>query len=201
MSASARHADAMSFDRRAFDEFSALVRARRTSMFVDHDREVPMDLVAELCELATWAPNHKATFPWRFAVFTGAGRARLGETMADDMIRADFGDETKRAKTRTKYLRTPMTLVVGCTPHANEMLHDENRDAVAAGIENLLLGATTLGLASFWSTPALTQPKATLELCGFAPDDRIVGIIYLGWAAGEPPIPERQSPPIAHVDG
>lgn len=185
----------MNPDRTDFDKFSKLVRSRRTSMIVDQTREVPHDLIAELCGLTTWAPNHKKTWPWRFAVFTGAGRIRLGDTMADEMVRADFGDDVKRAKTRVKYLRTPAVLVVGCTPDVNEMLHAENRDAVAAGIQNLLLGATTLGLASFWSTPALTQPTSVLELCEFGPDDRLVGIIYLGWATQEFAAPER--PPIA----
>ena len=129
-------------------------------MIVDQTREVPLDLIAELCGLATWAPNHKKTWPWRFAVFTGAGRAHLGNTMADEMERVGFGDDVKRAKTRVKYLRTPAILVVGCAPHDNEMLHAENRDAVAAGIQNMLLGATTLGLASFWSTPALDPARA-----------------------------------------
>ena len=188
-------------DRVRFEEFSALVRARRTSMIVEQGREVPLDVIAELCGLATWAPNHKKTWPWRFAVFTGAGRARLGDTMADDMERVGFGDDTKRAKTRTKYLRTPATLVVGCAPHDDEMLHDENRDAVAAGIQNLLLGATTLGLASFWSTPALAQAPAVLDLCGFASTDRLVGVIYLGWATQHCPAPERPQLPITHVTG
>ncbi len=162
---------------------------------------MPLDLIAQLCGLATWAPNHKKTWPWRFAVFTGPGRARLGETMADEMERADFGDEVKRAKTRGKYLRTPAILVVGCASHPDDMLHAENRDAVAAGIQNLLLGATTLGLASFWSTPALTQPTAVLDLCGFDPNDRLVGVIYLGWATQDCPAPERPLPAITHVTG
>jgi nitroreductase len=185
----------------SFEDFANLVRTRRTSMVVDQDREVPLDLVAELCGLATWAPNHKKTWPWRFAIFTGDGRARLGTTMADEMERVGFGDDVKRAKTRTKYLRTPATLVVGCAAHDDEMLHAENRDAVAAGIQNLLLGATTIGLATFWSTPALTQPPAVLRLCGFAPDDRIVGVIYLGWAAQPAVAPERPRLPITHVTG
>jgi nitroreductase len=188
-------------DRTDFDDFSELVRSRRTSMIVDQQREVPLDLVAELCGLATWAPNHKKTWPWRFAVFTGAGRAALGETMADEMERVDYGDDAKRAKTRAKYLRTPAVLVVGCAPHDDEMLHNENRDAVAAGIQNLLLGATALGLASFWSTPALERPRRVLELCGFEADDRLVGIVYLGWAAQDCPVPERPQFPITHVTG
>lgn len=168
-------------------------------MIVDQTRPVPLDLIAELCGLATWAPNHKKTWPWRFAVFSGDGRATLGDTMADEMERAEFGDESKRAKTRTKYLRTPATLVVGCGPDDNEMLHVENRDAVAAGIQNILLGATALGIASFWSTPAITRPRAVLDLCGFGADDRIVGIVYLGWATQECAAPDRPQLPITHV--
>jgi nitroreductase len=186
-------------DRAEFDAFSTLARSRRTSMIVDQERDVAQETIAELCGLATWAPNHKKTWPWRFALFTGGGRARLGETMADEMDHAGIGDDAKRAKTRQKYLRTPAVLVVGCTPHENPMLHDENRDAVAAGIQNLLLGATSLGLASFWSTPAITQPSTVLELCGFGPDDRIIGIIYLGWATQECAAPERPRLPITHV--
>lgn len=183
-----------------FDSFADLVHARRTAMIVEPDRQVPLDVVRDLCALATWAPNHKKTAPWRFAVFTGDGRARFGETMATDMERAGIGDDGKLAKTRVKYLRTPTILVVGASAHDNEMLHLENRDAVAAGIQNLLLGATTLGLASFWSTPGLTQPPATLELCGFAPDDRIVGVVYLGWANQQAPPTTRAEPTILHVD-
>jgi nitroreductase len=189
----------MAPDRTPYEHLADLVRARRTSMLVDGDREVPDALVEELCRLATWAPNHKKTWPWRFAIATGDGRARLGAAMADEMDRADFGDEAKRAKTRVKYLRTPTVLVVGCAPHADEMLHAENRDAVAAGIQNLLLGATALGLASFWSTPALAQPPAVLELCGFEPDDRLVGIVYLGWAAQACPAPQRPVPTITRI--
>ncbi len=168
-------------------------------MVVDQERPVPTELIDDLCELATWAPNHKRTWPWRFALFTGDGRARLGAAMADEMDRADFGDDAKRTKTRTKYLRTPATLVVGCAPHDNAMLHAENRDAVAAGIQNLLLGATALGLASFWSSPALEQPESVLELCEFDADDRIVGIVYLGWATQSCPSPDRPVPRVARI--
>jgi nitroreductase len=177
-----------------FEQFAELARSRRTSLLMDRNRPVERTIVDELCELASWAPNHKKTWPWRFAEFTGQGRARLGESMVADMVDADFGDDVKRTKTLTKYLRAPTVLVVGCTPHDNAMLHDENRDAVAAAIQNLLLAATARGLASFWSTPALTRAPRVLELCGFDPDDRLVGFVYLGWPGGTCAAPDR--PPV-----
>jgi nitroreductase len=184
-----------------FDEFAELARARRTHMIVDREREVPTELIERLCELATWAPNHKRTWPWKFAACTGDARYRLGEAFVADMIDRDFGDEGKRVKTLTKYGRTPAVLVVGCAPHEKPSLHDENRDAVAAGIQNLLLGATAMGLASFWSTAPLIDAPRVLELCGFDADDRIIAVIYLGWATSTVEPPQRPPVDVAHLDG
>lgn len=182
-----------------FETFADLVRSRRTHMFVDQQRPVDAALIDELCALATWAPNHKQTWPWRFASVTGEARAKLGEAFADDMAARDFGDEGKRAKTRTKYTRTPNVLVVAAAAHANELFDVENQYAVAAGIQNLLLGATALGLASFWGSPPLPDSPAALALCGFQPSDRIVGVIYLGWATGTNPAPPRPAPAVHHL--
>jgi nitroreductase len=177
-----------------FDQFAELARSRRTSLLIDRDRMVDSNLIEDLCEVAGWAPSHKKIWPWRFACFTGDGRARLGETMVRDMVEADLGDDVKREKTRSKYL------AVGCAPHPNEMLHLENRDAVAAAIQNLLLGATAMGLASFWSTPALTSPARVLDLCGFDPADRLVGVLYLGWPDGTCAAPARPRTPVSRID-
>lgn len=179
---------------------ATLVRERRTHLLVDADDPVPVELIRELCDLATWAPNHKKTWPWRFACFTGDGRSRLGEAFVADMVAADVGDEGKRTKTAGKYRRAPAVVVVGCAAHEHPTFHDENRDAVAAGIQNLLLGATAAGLASFWSTPPVMSGATTLELCGFDPDDRIIGVIYLGWPTSAVEAPERPAAPFVHVD-
>jgi nitroreductase len=182
-----------------FDEFADLARSRRTHMLVDTDRPVPTDLVDRLCEVGTWAPNHKRTWPWRFAHLTGDARLRLGEAFVADMVDREFGDEGKRTKTLTKYARTPSILVVGCAPHDNPSLHDENRDAVAAAIQNVLLGASASGLASFWSTPPLNDSARALALCGFGADDRLVAVIYLGWAASDVAAPERPPAEVNHI--
>jgi nitroreductase len=182
-----------------FDAFASLVRSRRTHMLVERDREIDRGVIEQLCELAAWAPNHKKTWPWRFASLTGDARARLGEAFAADMVDRDFGDEGKRDKTRTKYTRSPNILVVGCAADAKPTIHDENRDAVAAGVQNLLLGATALGLASFWSTAPLIDSPRALDLCGFAPDDRIVAVIYLGHPTSSVEAPARPTPPITHL--
>lgn len=179
----------------SLDQVEALVTSRRTSLLCDPDRPVPDELVDRLVELIRWAPNHKRTWPWRVAVVTGEGRARLGEAFAADLEASGRpADDPKVVKNRTKYLRAPLVVVVGAAPHDNELLDAENRYAVAAGIENLLLGARAAGLASFWASPPVCPRPRALAVCGFPADTELVGVVYLGWPTGEPPVPER--PPI-----
>lgn len=180
-------------------ELAALVRARRTSLVLDSEREVPAPLVDELCELLTWAPNHKRTWPWELAWLTGEARARMGNAAADAM--AARGDEPfKVDKTRRKYLRAPGVLVVGSAPGDSPLRTVENRDAVAAGIQNVLLGATASGLANFWSSCPKGADAAVSDACGFPAGTAIVAIIYLGWPTGSVEVPERPPLSVRHLD-
>ncbi len=174
--------------------FAELARSRRTSMVVDRERAVSRATVKQLCELAQWAPNHKRTWPWRFAIADGDGRSHLGNTIADAMEL--HGDPPEKiAKARTKYLRTPSVLVVGSAVGESAVRTAENRDAVAAGVQNILLAATSIGLASFWGSCPRGANDAVAELCGFEPDTFVAALIYLGWATDIAATPER--PPVA----
>ena len=174
----------------AFDTVARAIRGRRTNMMVDRERAVPRELVSELCDLAQWAPNHKRTWPWRFALVEGSARGRLGDTIADAMEQR--GDPSEKVtKTRTKYLRTPATLVVGSITGDSPNRTAENRDAVAAGIENVLLGATAAGLATYWGSCPEGAHDPVRELCGFEPETFISALIYLGWPSSTPEAPPR----------
>lgn len=174
----------------AAEQFTALVRARRTSMLVERERLVAVELVEHLCTLAQWAPNHKRTWPWRFAYVMGDGRSKLGKAVADAMHAN--GDPTEKvAKARTKYLRAPGTLVVGAVHGDSPLRTAENRDAVAAGIQNILLGATASGLATYWGSCPKGANEAVAELCGFEAATTVLGLIYLGWPIGAVEMPER----------
>lgn len=177
-----------------------LVRSRRTSLVVDPEREVPRELVDELIELVAWAPNHKRTWPWRVAVCTGDGRLKLGEAFAADMVAmGKASDDPKVLKTAGKYRRSPVVLALGVGVDTSAERAREDRDTVAAGIQNLLLGATAAGLASFWSSPASSDAPNARAVCGFPDDTAMVAVIYLGWPSGEVAVPERPRVPVTEV--
>ncbi|MGD9999582.1 MAG: nitroreductase [Ilumatobacteraceae bacterium] len=179
------------------DDVAALIRARRTSMLVERDRTVPRELVERLCELAVWAPNHKRTWPWRFALVEGDARGELGNLIADQMaLRGDPPE--KVAKTRGKYLRTPATLVVGAAPGDSPLRTAENRDATAAGIQNFMLAATAAGLATYWGSCPKGANDVVATWCGFEDGSTVVSLMYLGWASTTPAPPERPAPVISY---
>jgi nitroreductase len=184
----------------AFETLSDLVQARRSNLRMDPDRPVPAETVERVCELAVWAPNHMRTNPWKFAAFTGNGRERLGRAFEAALVDRGETDPGRLTKARTKYLRAPTVLVVGSAAHEDPVLHAENRDAVAAGVENILLGATALGLASYWSTGEVASVSEVKHLAGFDQADQLVAVIYLGWPIAPLPAPPKITPAITVID-
>lgn len=173
-----------------FDDLKSLVRERRTDMMVEKDEPLDDGVLEKLCELAMWAPNHKLTFPWMFAAVTGDARERLSNCTADAMARD--GDKPERvAKARTKFQRAPVILIVGTEVGDTQLRTEENRDAVSAGIQNILLGATSLGLASFWSSCPKGANEDVAQFCGFKSGTHITAMIYLGKPQRQAPIVER----------
>ena len=172
-----------------FDVVSRVIRARRTSMLVDQSRDVPDTTIDELLELASWAPCHKRTWPWRFTVLRGDSRSTLGHVVSDAMAR--HGDEPSKVdKARTKYTRTPVVLVVGSVPGDSDQRTEENRDATAVAVQNFMLGATARGIATYWGSCPKGADADVARLCGFESGSKIAGIIYVGWASSavEPPV-------------
>jgi nitroreductase len=178
-----------------FVAFSTLVRSRRTSLRIDQERDLDSDVITQLCRLSTWAPNHKLTWPWLFAEVRGDARLRLGGVCADVM--AQRGEPDARiSKTRGKFARSPVVLVIGSEVGDTELRTAENRDAVAAAVQTLLLGATALGLASFWSSCPSGANDAVGQFCEFPQDTTIVAMVYLGWPTDVPKSIERPTPRI-----
>lgn len=178
-----------------------VIRRRRTNLRVDPDRAVPDALIEQLCEAATLAPNHKLTEPWRFAALRGTARSTLGEVVAHELEARGVTDGERLAKTKRKYLRAPVVLVVGCAPDSDPVRHAENRDAVAAGVQNTLLAATAAGLASYWATGVAARSDAVRELCGFETGTEVVALVYLGWPVAEAPDRGRTRPVINWIGG
>lgn len=185
-----------------FDALTALeevARRRRSSLRVDVDRPVPAELVERLISLAVTAPNHHRTTPWRFRVLTGAGRDRLGHALAEELARSDDSD-SRIEKARSKYRRTPVIVVVASRAGVDGIETAENRDAVSAAIQTLLLGATAAGLVTLWSTGMAARSDLVRDAMELDPTDTVVGVLYLGWPLEPMSATERPAPETRWID-
>jgi nitroreductase len=172
------------------DELAELIAARRSNIFIDAESVVSDTQIGQLTTAAQWAPNHKRTWPLRIAVVRGDSRRSLGEVVADAMAtRGD--DEAKVLTTRTKYLRAPIVFVVASAVGETANETEENKYAVAAGIQNMLLMAEAMGLAALWSSPAKSANDAITSFCKMDNTDLVLGLIYVGNTNKEAPTASR----------
>jgi nitroreductase len=170
----------------SFQQITDIIRNRHTTKAAAMNGQIiPDRQVQQLMELADWAPTHGKTEPWRFFIFGGEALKQFGRLHAD-LYWSDT-DEDKR--TRIKYdklilsankashlIITVMKRSIGAKiPALEEMA------AVAAAAQNILLGATALGIASIWSTGGMTYHPSLKKYLGIGEEDKIMGLLYLGY--------------------
>lgn len=183
----------------SFTSVESLIRARRTSLRIDADRQVDAALIDRLLGAIAWAPNHHRTWPWSVTVLTGKARARLGELVAAfEQRQGSAPDRVEKAA--RKYLRAPVIVLVGQVANDDPVRLVEDRDTLAAGIQNVLLLATAAGLASHWATGPWLDDADVKSLAGLDTEDRLVALVYLGWPTGTVPTPARPRLAIRTID-
>lgn len=150
----------------------------------------PREVVEEILDAATWAPNHRVTEPWRFFVLAGEERARLGEVIAHSRTVNIAPDDpvykTEFDRARQKALRSPVIITVAVVPSdAPKVVEIEEIEAGAAAVQNLLLAAHARGLGAIWRTGDPAYDPAVKAFFGLPESAHILGFVYLGYAAIE----------------
>lgn len=157
-------------------DVEAAIKGRRTHKAF-RPEPLSREAIGELLDLATWAPNHHLTVPWRFRV---VGPRTL------DRLKDAAGPENA-----AKLDRAP-TLIVASALQTGEEVQDEE-DLLATGVATyiVLLAAHARGMAGYWRTPGFLREPAGLAAAGVPADERFIGLVHLGWAAGDKPAPGR----------
>jgi nitroreductase len=153
------------------------VRTRRTHKAYKPE-PVARQTLEELFELASWAPNHNLTNPWRFRVLGPASLERL---------KAAAGPEAA-----SKLDRAPTLVVCSCVLGGDEIANEEDLHATAIAAYIVLLGAHARGLVGYWRTPGVLRTPEGRAAVGIADDERFVALIHLGHPVQEKPAPERE---------
>jgi nitroreductase len=150
------------------------------------DEQPTREQIEQLLEAATYAPNHHLTEPWHFFVLTGAARAELGKVLAES-LKAHMEEPTSKKgqfqllKECNKPLRAPVVITVAVKGVAEHEEFLERVEATAAAVQNMLLAAQEMGLATIWRSGKVSHDPQVKGWFGLANEDHIVGFIYVGF--------------------
>lgn len=136
------------------------------------------------------APDHGRIKPWRYLIIQGEGRQALGELFASALDKD--ASESQIEKMRAAPLRAPLILVAVAKilPDHPKAPVVEQIESTAAGVQNLLLAAQSLGYGCMWRTGAMAFNSLVKQGLDLEERDEIVGFIYIGTPESEPKAPE-----------
>jgi nitroreductase len=147
--------------------------------------------IEQIIRAGTRAPDHGRLRPWRFAVFEGAAREKLGDAMANCLrARIPNAPQEQLDAARSKAMRAPTIIAVGAKINKGKIPEIEQVSAVSAAVQNMLLAAHALGYGAMWKTGAVAYDPAVKAMLGLAPEDHIVALVYLGTVLTPGPLVE-----------
>ena len=152
------------------------IRTRRTHKAFAPE-PLPRRQLEALLDLASWAPNHNLTVPWRFRVVGPLTLERMKEAAGPEGA--------------AKLDRCPTLVVVSCRLSGDPVQDEEDLHATAVASYIVLLAAHARGLAGYWRTPALLREASGREAVGVPEGEHVVGLLHLGHPRQERPVPER----------
>ncbi len=176
----------MNTDERVLNTIDEIIRLRRTVKTDKmNGRQIEDEIIQELLALADWAPTHARTEPWKYFVFSGDKVKQFAQRHAE--LYREFTPSANF--TRQKYENIEKQgdnvshIIVACMKRvaSHKIPEMEEIAAVAASIQNILLAAASRGIASFWSTGGMALHPAFKNEFDLGEEDRIIGILYLGY--------------------
>ena len=159
-------------------------------------RPVSREDIERLLEVATLAPNHRLTQPWRFYVLGPESRHTyglvLGERKAKKIADADAARAT-RDRVAAEHRALPAMIAVAVVKNDNPETSEEDYASAMMGIQNLALAAVDMGLATHIKTGAVMQDPGARAAVGARDNERIVAIVNVGQPA-EAVAPKERTP-------
>ncbi|TXK49673.1 nitroreductase [Pontibacter qinzhouensis] len=170
-----------------FSEIAQVIQNRRTTKPAQmNGQSIPDEQVQQLLRLADWAPTHGHTEPWRFRVYAGEKVKEFCQAHAD-LYKANTPEENFLIFNYEKLLHMgdgASHLVVAYMKRGDlpKIPALEEIAATSCAIQNILLGATALGIASYWGSGGMAYKPAMKEYLQLREEDLVLGILYLGYS-------------------
>ena len=155
--------------------------------------------IEQILTLAVRVPDHGKLAPWRFVVYRGEERARIGEALLEMALQKNPElSEEMIAVERSRFTRAPVVIGVISTagPHVKIPEWEQLMSAGAVCL-NLLMAANAHGFVSNWLTEWFAYNEKAYPLLGIRPGEKVAGFIHIGSTTF--PVTERPRPALTDV--
>ncbi len=156
----------------------------------------PFEQIEKAIELASWAPNHRHTEPWRFH-HLGPETISAVVDLNARLVAEKKGSAAGDAK-RERWSTIPGWLAV-TSPLSPEDAELEKEDyaACCCAIQNLSLYLWSVGIGVKWTTGAVTRHPEFYQLLNVASAERqTVGVLWYGYAAN---VAQQKRQPVGEI--
>ena len=129
------------------------------------------------------APDHGRLRPWKFLVFSGDARNRLGNIFATTLENRDpDAPKAQVEHERAKPLRAPVIIAVVAKVHPENSKIPVIEQVLSAGAaaQNIMLAFHAQGFGCMWKTGSAAYDEAVKLALGLEKQDQIVGFLYAG---------------------
>ena len=180
--------------------------ARRRSVRRFEDRDVDDGLIRLLLEAANSAPSAHNQQSWRFIIVRGERKAKLVELVAARAANIPRPASVLLRMASRTIATAPVVIAIANSGelirHGEELfnlhtggVHDFFRimeiQSSAAAVENLLLAATSLGLATVWLGILFLIKDDVLALLE-EPRGEFMAVVPVGYPSGPTPAPRKR---------
>jgi nitroreductase len=156
----------------------------------------PFEQIEKAIELASWAPNHRHTEPWRFH-HLGPETISAVVDLNSRLVTEKKGASAGSAK-RERWSTIPGWLAVtSALSRNNAELQKEDYAACCCAIQNLSLYLWSVGVGVKWTTGAVTRHLDFYRLLNVDPAVRqTVGLLWYGYAAN---VAQQKRQPVGEI--
>lgn len=143
-------------------------------------------------------PDHGKLAPWRFIVFEGDGRARMGAILAEAIAGERDISPERVEQERNRFMRAP--IVIGVVSRVREQIPIpvwEQELSAGAVCMTMVFAAHAMGFVANWITEWCAYHPQVLARIGLKPTERIAGFIYIGHPVE--PLEDRPRPPVDSI--
>lgn len=157
------------------------------------------DELTEILRFASRVPDHGKIAPWRFIVYRGDSRVKLGEEFLRLSLEKtpDMTEAAQQAELG-RFTRAPLVVAVVSTaaPHAKIPEWEQVLSAGALCL-NMVMACEAHGYVANWRTEWITYDERVQSALGIREGEKAAGFIHIG--SSDFNTPDRPRPELADI--